>query len=100
MADSFRDTLYWTGGRRLLSSLLGFGMYFAVRVFPLRVLDRTLGALESTQENLATQNERFDAALTNMSQGLLMFDAEGKLVIYNRRVAEIYGCRSKRSSRA
>ncbi len=33
---------------------------------------------------------RLDAALTNMSQGLCMFDADGKLVIANPRFAEIY----------
>ena len=54
----------------LLSALLGFAAYFAVRVFPLRVLDRTLGELRGAQR-LAAQNERLDAALTNMSQGLL-----------------------------
>jgi diguanylate cyclase (GGDEF)-like protein len=32
-----------------------------------------------------------DTALTNMSQGLCMFDAEEKLVIFNARFAEIYG---------
>jgi diguanylate cyclase (GGDEF)-like protein len=35
-------------------------------------------------------NERFDAALNNMSQGLCMFDAEQKVVVSNARYAEIY----------
>lgn len=34
---------------------------------------------------------RLDAALNNMAHGLCMFDAEGKLVISNPRLAEIYG---------
>ena len=91
VAASFRDTLYWSAAAALLSSLLGFAMYFAVRVFPLRVLDRTLGALQSSQQTLATQNTRFDAALTNMSQGLCMFDADEKLVLFNAHFPEIYG---------
>jgi diguanylate cyclase (GGDEF)-like protein/PAS domain S-box-containing protein len=57
----------------------------------MRVLDRTLSALSKTQRDLVAQNERFDAALTNMSQGLCLFDVEGKLVIFNQRFAEIYG---------
>ena len=89
--ESLRNNLYTTGLVALLSSLIAFAAYFALRIFPLRVLDRTLGELESTQENLATQNERLDTALTNMSQGLLMFDGNRKLVIFNSRVAEIYG---------
>lgn len=89
--ESLRKTLYETGLVALVSSLIGFGAYFALRIFPLRVLDRTLGALQDTQLSLSMQNERFDAALTNMSQGLCMFDGDGKLVIFNPRFAEIYG---------
>ena len=37
------------------------------------------------------QNERFDAALKNMSQGLCLFDAEQRVVIANHRYADIYG---------
>jgi diguanylate cyclase (GGDEF)-like protein/PAS domain S-box-containing protein len=89
--SSLRQILNDTWLVAFLSSLLGFAIYFAVRIFPLRVLDRTLGALHATERNLAEQNERFDAALTNMSQGLCMFDADAKLVIFNPRFAEIYG---------
>jgi diguanylate cyclase (GGDEF)-like protein len=73
-----------------LSCLLGFGMYLAVRVLPLRVLDRTLGALENTQHNLQAHNSRFDAALNNMSQGLVMFDASERLVVCNRQYIKMY----------
>lgn len=43
------------------------------------------------EEELATRNEQFDAALNNMAQGLLMYDRDGKLVISNRRFAELFG---------
>jgi diguanylate cyclase (GGDEF)-like protein/PAS domain S-box-containing protein len=36
------------------------------------------------------QNALFDAALNNMSQGLLMFDAEDRLILFNKRYAELY----------
>jgi diguanylate cyclase (GGDEF)-like protein len=39
---------------------------------------------------LAAMNERFDAALNNMSQGLCMLDAEQKVVVSNARYSEIY----------
>lgn len=39
---------------------------------------------------LAAMNERFDAALNNMSQGLCMFDAEQKVAVSNARYGEIY----------
>jgi diguanylate cyclase (GGDEF)-like protein len=39
---------------------------------------------------LAQQNQRFDAALNNMPHGLSMFDAERRLIVCNRRFAEMY----------
>jgi len=54
-------------------------------------LDQTLGELSSTSKDLITQNVRFDAAVNNMSQGLLMFDSSARLAIINRRYYEMYG---------
>ena len=88
---SLRQLLQQTWLVVFLSVLLGFAMYFSVRWFPLRVLDRTLGHLRDTQRDLAEQNARLDAALTNMSQGLCMYDPDGKLVLSNSRFADIYG---------
>src|SRR4029079_8903962 len=39
---------------------------------------------------LGVQNLRFEAALSNMSQALLMFDASGRLVVGNGRAAEMF----------
>ena len=39
---------------------------------------------------LARLNSRFDAALTNMTQGLCLFDADKNLVISNSRFRELY----------
>ncbi len=57
VSASFEGTLYQAGLAAHLSLLLGFGMYFALRTFPLRVLDRTLGALKDAQRELAERNE-------------------------------------------
>jgi len=43
------------------------------------------------EEEIKEQYRRFDAALENMSQGLLMFDADARLIVRNERVLEIYG---------
>jgi diguanylate cyclase (GGDEF)-like protein len=47
--------------------------------------------LISQEEQLLTQNLRFDAALSNMSHGLCMFDGAQRLIVSNRRFMEIYG---------
>ena len=45
--------------------------------------------LEQSAE-LARINMQFDAALSNMTQGLCMFDGERRLVVWNDRYAELY----------
>jgi diguanylate cyclase (GGDEF)-like protein/PAS domain S-box-containing protein len=40
---------------------------------------------------LQEQNLRLDAALNNMCQGLCMFDASGRLIVFNERYLQIYG---------
>ncbi|TSE12958.1 EAL domain-containing protein [Mesorhizobium intechi] len=42
------------------------------------------------EQDLKEQHRRFDAALANMSQGLLMYDADGKMIVRNRRFLEVY----------
>jgi len=54
------------------------------------VEERTL-ALRQREDELRAQNLRFDAALNNMSQALLMFDSAARLVISNHRYQEMYG---------
>jgi PAS domain-containing protein len=41
-------------------------------------------------KELEEQNLRFEAALNNMTQGLCMFDRDKRLVVSNRRYAEMY----------
>ncbi len=48
-------------------------------------------ALADSAASLEQTNIWFDAALSNMSQGLCLFDAERRVVIANRRFREIYG---------
>lgn len=43
---------------------------------------------------LRTQNDRFDAALNNMSHGLLMLDSAGRLDVCNTRFCQILGLNS------
>ncbi len=54
-------------------------------------LDRNRQMLKQLNEDISKQNVWFDAALTNMPGGLSMFDADGKLLIWNNRYLEIYG---------
>jgi diguanylate cyclase (GGDEF)-like protein len=52
---------------------------------------RDLRQRQKLVAQLEQQNFRFHAALSNMCQGLCMFDADENLVIGNERYAEMYG---------
>ncbi|MCK8785853.1 EAL domain-containing protein [Roseomonas sp. NAR14] len=46
---------------------------------------------ESAERERRRQHRRFGVALDNMSQGLCMFDADGRLLVINRRLAALLG---------
>jgi diguanylate cyclase (GGDEF)-like protein/PAS domain S-box-containing protein len=47
--------------------------------------------LEQTNALLQSAQTQTDAALNNMSQGLVMFDSENRLIVCNQRYLEMYG---------
>src|SRR6202022_3128048 len=47
--------------------------------------------LKQREKELHLQNVKLDAALQNMSQGLVMFDGDRKLVFCNNQYADLYG---------
>ena len=67
----------------LASTVLAVAAYMGFRALPLRALDDTIAQLE-------IQNRRFDIALSNMSQGLCVFDKDRRLVVCNSRYANLY----------
>ena len=54
-------------------------------------LENVVAALNLRDEQLLGQNERFNAALENMSQGLSMFNRDNRLIVCNARFGSIYG---------
>jgi len=47
-------------------------------------------ALRKREEELQTQNMRFDAALSNMPHGLCLFDEDGRLILCNAAYSRMY----------
>ncbi len=56
-----------------------------------QLVEERTAALRGREAELRAQNLRFDAALSHMSQALLMFDSGARLVICNQRYIEMYG---------
>ncbi len=46
---------------------------------------------ERAAQALHAQEQRFDTALNNMLQGLMMFDTDGRLLVVNRRFCRMFG---------
>lgn len=91
VATSFRRQLYDTGLVAGLGLILGAAVYLAMRIFPLRVLHSTYDALEATERRLQDYlNQRFDTALKNVSQGLCLFNEDGRLTAFNQRFAQMF----------
>lgn len=55
------------------------------------LVSKRTAELRAREAELEAQNFRFDAAINNMSQGLLMFSADHRLVICNNSYREMYG---------
>ena len=73
----------------LIVAAILFGTFLLVR--QTTTLAEKSGILESKSRELEQTNRRFDIALSNMPSGLVMFDADQKIVISNFRFREMYG---------
>jgi diguanylate cyclase (GGDEF)-like protein len=74
--------LHWAfSGLNAALILCGLALVWLLKV-QFRVITKAHG-------DLSVQNERFDTSLNNMSQGLCMFDEEHRLIVANRRLAEV-----------
>ena len=56
-----------------------------------KTIDERTNELFKREAELISQNQRFDAAINNMLQGLCMFDDENRLVVCNAQYAKMYG---------
>lgn len=81
--------------RTVLTSGLILAVALTVFVWAIR---RSNGKLETSIGNLKIINDKynrinlqFTSALNNMTQGLLMYDSRGRLIVSNHRFAELFG---------
>jgi methyl-accepting chemotaxis protein len=65
-------------------------IYVAIAAFLTLLVLIAVGTRVRRQLSLEQMNLRFSAALENMSQGLCMFDATQRLIVCNKRYAELY----------
>jgi diguanylate cyclase (GGDEF)-like protein/PAS domain S-box-containing protein len=73
----------------ILAAIVAFALLFT-RLFRNYLALEQARAERNRAEELRKQSLRFDIALNNMSQGLVMFDETSRLVVANSRFLEIY----------
>ncbi|HEY0206363.1 MAG TPA: EAL domain-containing protein [Acetobacteraceae bacterium] len=94
MVASFQQELNFLYGlfQAVLAGLVicGFGLIASLRQQN-GDLRRAHAAGEILAVHLRQTGERFDAALSNMAQGLCLFDAEERLIVHNQCFARMFG---------
>jgi diguanylate cyclase (GGDEF)-like protein len=90
-STSARPLLITTSLIACLSLIFGLIAYSITARVRLLLLDNALERLGQHEEQLASQNAQFSAALEGMPQGLAMFDADRRLLICNKTYASMYG---------
>ena len=87
--DQARVLAVWR--RQVLWLLAPATCVAACVVFLLWVFGRQYSRLTEQNSQLQIARRHFDAVLTNVTQGLTLFDANQRLIVCNRRYGEIYG---------
>src|SRR5450631_2320568 len=80
-------------GWRNHALMIGIGTLLVIvcSIFLLRALTNHIKRLVRSEAALADEQAKVDAALSTMSQGLVMFDSSARLVVCNRRYLDMYG---------
>jgi diguanylate cyclase (GGDEF)-like protein/PAS domain S-box-containing protein len=94
VARSLRPLLWNTGLMMFPGVLLGWVVFLAVRGFSLRTLRLALQELDArkhTEARLQDSLSMLGATLESTADGILVTDATGRIVVFNRRYAEMWG---------
>jgi len=71
--------------------LIALAASIAVTLIVLFIVRRVISQHNAAQRRLMLEKRRLDTAVNNLKQGLLLFDANHRLVIFNRRYVEMFG---------
>ncbi|MDB5516731.1 MAG: diguanylate cyclase/phosphodiesterase [Tardiphaga sp.] len=83
LADWYQQTKYFICAAGLSIVVIAVLLFLIVR--------QVSRQHQLSQRHLALKEQRLDTAVNNLSQGLTLFDASERLVVYNQRYIEMYG---------
>jgi diguanylate cyclase (GGDEF)-like protein len=79
----------WT--RRSATIIVGSSVFLIFSLYLLGAITRQVRRLSDSKASLAQKSQQLDAAVSNMSQGLTMFDGHQRLLVFNEQFIHIYG---------
>ena len=82
LADSRAQTRFLVAAAGLAALVVAFTLFLIVRQLSKQH--------ENAERRLALEKERLDTAINNMTQGLLLYDSDARIVLCNRRYLEMY----------
>jgi diguanylate cyclase (GGDEF)-like protein/PAS domain S-box-containing protein len=85
------STVLETWEQRTATIIAGSSMFLILSLYLLAAITRQVRSLSSSEASLAEKSQQLDAALNNMSQGLTMFDDQGRLIVSNAEFQRISG---------
>jgi diguanylate cyclase (GGDEF)-like protein len=71
----------------LVTLVIGFTLFLIAR--------KLLQQHEESKQRLALEKERLDTAVNNMTQGLLLYDSDARIVLCNQRYLDLYNLTSE-----
>ena len=91
LANWEKTAKYIAGAAAFMIAVIAAFAFLFIRLFGNYQALEEARSERKRAEQLREQSLRFDVALNNMSQGLVMFDASSKLLVCNTRFMQIYG---------
>jgi diguanylate cyclase (GGDEF)-like protein len=79
----------WRAQARLLVVAAGLAA-LAIAVTLMLIVRKLSRQHQNSERRLALEKERLDTAVNNMTQGLLLYDADARIVLCNQRYLEMY----------
>jgi diguanylate cyclase (GGDEF)-like protein len=79
----------WREQTRFLIGAAGLAA-IAIAITLLLIVRKLSKQHQNAERRLALEKERLDTAVNNMTQGLLLYDQHGRIVLYNQRYLEMY----------
>jgi diguanylate cyclase (GGDEF)-like protein/PAS domain S-box-containing protein len=83
LADWRAQTRFLVGAAGLSALVIALTLFLIVR--------KLSAQHQYAERRLALEKERLDTAINNMSQGLLLYDEDARVVLFNRRYLDMYG---------